>query len=124
MSTSKLLLIDDSKIFLNLLKNELNAHLTGDFEIDTAIDTDDAFEMITKNDYALIITDVLMPKLTGIQLIQKMQDQGIKAESIVITSLHDKQTMTELEALNVKSIFNKPLNFKDLASKTMEVLAA
>jgi chemotaxis protein histidine kinase CheA/ActR/RegA family two-component response regulator len=71
-----ILLVDDSTIALNLEK-KMFEHMG--FKVDTAISGSDALGKVDLNHYALMVTDLEMPDIDGITLIQRLHDD-----------LHDK----------------------------------
>jgi len=71
MNTKKILLVDDDPISLHVLINCLR----NDYPIETAVDGQQAWEILQAHpqDFAVIIADRIMPKLHGLQLLEKMQ---------------------------------------------------
>ncbi len=66
----KILIVDDSlsdiKYFSNSLKN-INA------TIDSAQSANEALELVKENNYALIISDIMMPEINGLEFLNKLQ---------------------------------------------------
>ena len=66
----KILIVDDEKIERNGIKMLLN-QLTYDFEISEASNGQLALEMLKKNDYDILFTDIKMPFMDGILISVK-----------------------------------------------------
>ncbi len=64
----KVLIVDDSKIILSLHSYILE---TAGFDCDTALNGFEAYEMLLKNKYEILITDVNMPRMDGFTLTKK-----------------------------------------------------
>ena len=70
-----LLLIDDHEIFLDGLALALQP-LTKDLRIDTAQSASDAKKLLQTQEYDLILLDLRLPDITGIELLQQLQAEG------------------------------------------------
>jgi len=74
----KVLAVDDREIFLVELKR---LKLWGDrldFQItDTASNGKEALELLNKNSYDIVLTDIRMPVIDGIQLLREIQNEGL-----------------------------------------------
>ncbi|MBN1114752.1 MAG: response regulator [Oligoflexia bacterium] len=79
---SRVLLIDDEEELLNILKMKLSSL----FSVDTALNGQEALELINNNEYEVIVSDIKMPKLDGIELIKTLNQQG-KTEIIPVIFL-------------------------------------
>ena len=85
-----LLLVDDDVISLELYRNLLLEYFPS---VDIATDGIEAFEKWSKkpvsNRYSIIITDILMPRLDGFGLIEKIRESSFGQRFIVLTSIDD-----------------------------------
>jgi len=80
----KILIIEDEEILLNLLKNKLSEI---GYEIFTSVDGQEGLEAIKEIVPDLILLDIVMPKMGGFELMEKMQeDDSIKNIPVVIIS--------------------------------------
>lgn len=81
---AKVLIADDSLITRELVRNIL---VTCGFEVDVAFDGIDAFEKALQKRYDLLLTDVNMPRLNGIDLTKKIKrDKKLGSTPVVIVS--------------------------------------
>jgi len=71
---------------------------------------------LKKNEYDLVLLDVIMPNLRGDELIKKISEEDIKINSLfyVLTGFIDEGLEYLLRTKNVKKIVLKPINFKKL----------
>ena len=65
----KILIIDDERAIRNSLKDILE---TEDYKVDTAEDGIIGLEMVKKNSYEIILCDIKMPKMDGIEVLQEV----------------------------------------------------
>ena len=81
---AKILVVDDEKAIRRSIKEilEFEKHA-----IDEAEDGQMALDMALKNNYDIILSDIKMPKLDGIELLQKLIDNKV-ASAIIMMSGH------------------------------------
>ena len=69
----KLLIVEDDKNIQKLLK----AYLEQDYQIFQAVDGQEALNFLNKNKVDLLITDVMMPKVDGFELVKEVRKLGV-----------------------------------------------
>lgn len=111
MNKYKVIVADDTKGVLDYVVNVLSK--SGKFEVvDTAEDGSELVEKVQKNIPELVITDVDMPNLTGIEAVRKLSDlQNIKY--VIITGNKTSELMKSAYELNIKEIISKPITNDD-----------
>ncbi len=91
-------------------------------EVTSAVDGMEGLVKYKKGSFDLLITDIKMPKMNGITLIEEIQKIN-KDQHIIITTAHDETEYQEkFKELNVKSILHKPITFEALM-KTLSDIA-
>lgn len=96
----KLFLVDDHPIYLEGLKTILTDELSLQF-VGTASDGLAAYDYITTHEPDISIIDLGIPKLSGIDLIKKIQSGKSKTKFIVLSQMSDESTVREVIKLNV-----------------------
>lgn len=81
----KLLIVDDSIVARSLLKKALSGLETG-VEIDSASNGNIALQKMRASSYDLVILDIEMPELDGLQTLEKMREEGLNMKTIVFAS--------------------------------------
>lgn len=118
-----LLIVDDDDSVRVLLKEMLS---TCEYNIQEAIDGEQAWNKIEKFPVNLVITDLVMPNTNGIDLIMKLRktypDVAILAISGGggVTGRYDYLPVAKL--LGVGDILQKPFSASDLRGKVTEIL--
>src|SRR3989344_6634895 len=81
----KILIIDDDKFLLNMYSVKFSEQ---GFEVETAADGEEALDKFDKGLRPdIYLVDILMPRLDGFQLIEKLQEKkAINASAVVILS--------------------------------------
>jgi len=97
------------------------------YELTTVSNGKAAFEQIQTSFqnghmFDLLITDIQMPGLNGLQLIKSISQAGINLPIIVMTGYGDKQTLIELLRLGCDDFLSKPFEPDDVCKKVQEIL--
>ena len=107
----KILYVDDEPNNLFTLETALARF----YNVITTEKPEDALGIISKERINVLITDQRMPKISGLELAQKVQGQHPSTMVIILTAFDDNETM--LKAINQGGIFRyllKPWNIQDL----------
>ena len=81
--------------------------------IDIAVDGKDGLDMYLNNTYDIVITDILMPRMNGLEFISNIRKHNQKQEIIIISAYTELSYLTESIKLGVTGYLIKPLNFQD-----------
>ena len=109
LKKKKILAIDDEDIILELLSESLS----DDFIIETVTDSKIAIEKIEKDNYDLIITDIFMPNLSGIEVIKKIKEMG-KVTPIIVISGNSEQSQPVKDAIEAGAAASLAKPFTDI----------
>lgn len=112
---SKVLVVDDEKSIRVTLCQFLN---NGGFEADSAGDADTAYNMIWENDYDVVITDIIMPKSSGIELLSNIRKTNKEIQVIIMTGEPSVDTAIKAVQSGANDYLTKPIN-KDTLLKTV-----
>ena len=105
----KILIVDDSLVMTKILKKAIQKIDTQTVVIDICNSVKQALEMLASEDYNLLITDLIMPDITGIQLIKKLREESNHMDIFVFTSTTSKEIMDELELLGSQTCYEKTI---------------
>ncbi len=112
----RLLVVDDSLVARSLLKKAL-ANIEANVEIDTASNGNIALQKMRAANYDLIILDIEMPELDGLQTLEKMREEGIKMKTIVFASETPGAAKKTIKAFSLGAwdVISKPVgdNFSE-----------
>ena len=118
----KILIIDDETITIHIIKFILEDN--PNFEIVTATDGSKAIEYLEKNIPDLIISDLVMPFKTGVEVVSYVNQKYPKVPIIVISSLASNHTsVQEVKKLNISYYISKPLDSEILNNCVIELLS-
>lgn len=92
----------------------------GGYDVDMACDGLEGLQMAEQKKYDLIITDLRMPRLNGMEFISKLNDKGIVAKMIVITAFGSYKSYKDTADQGACVYLNKPIRAADLETAIME----
>src|SRR2546427_8581716 len=104
-----LLVIDDDEVIRDLLHQALSEK----YECDTADRAEQAIECLKVQKYDVIITDIFMPGLSGMQVLKRLKEYHLPTPVIVISGRGDelKDSFMEMGAF---AFFTKPFRLEKL----------
>jgi PleD family two-component response regulator len=82
--------------------------------VDTAFDGEDAFEKYQIKPYDIIITDINMPRMNGLELIEKIKAQNPSQNIIIISAHNNSEYLLQAIEIGVDSFIIKPLKNEQL----------
>jgi len=103
-----ILLVDDDIIFVSVLSDFLKQKHT----LRIASNGLDALNIFKVNHYDVVITDISMPKINGIELLKAIREIDKNANVIIITGHPGKDYELKAEQYGSHAFFTKPLNMK------------
>jgi DNA-binding NtrC family response regulator len=117
---AKILIADDERH----IADGLQMLLADDgFEVDVATDGQAAWEMIEKGNYAVVLADLRMPEVDGLELFSRMREASIVSEMIIITGKGSIESAKEAMRQGAYDYLEKPLKIdrlKELIPKAVE----
>ena len=116
----KILVVDDELDICEILQYNLE---TEGFEVTTAYSAEEALELPLQ-DYSLILLDVMMGKISGFQMAQKMKDNPATAQIpiIFITALDGEDNLVKGLNIGADDYISKPLSMKEVKARVRAVI--
>ena len=100
MDSANILLVDDEVSVLDGYRRGLRRQ----FKLDTASSGQEAIELLTQNaSYAVVISDMRMPGMSGLELLSKVRDLSPDTACIMLTGNSDQQTV--IDAVNQEEVY-------------------
>lgn len=104
---AKILVVEDSSFQRKaILKTLEKMHI----EYDWAENGERGHDLAVKNSYDLILTDLLMPKLDGTEMIKQLRDEKCLTPILALTANIQRPVVEELKLLGVIDIIHKPFD--------------
>jgi CheY-like chemotaxis protein len=108
----KILFADDSSIMR--LYARMSTRCLHEISLTEALDGLDALEKIGKEMFDLIITDINMPRMDGLQLIQHVRRMGLRIPIIILTTLGEERDVARGMNLGANDYVTKPISANKL----------
>lgn len=108
---SHILIVDDDNRILKLLKMFLQKH---DFLISTTTSCHQAFDLLDKFIFDLIILDVMMPEITGIEFSKRLKKNGNAAPIVMLTALSEPEDKIKGLEAGANDYITKPFEPREL----------
>ena len=119
-SMAKILIIDDEKQIRRVigLQLEKSGH-----EVRTCANGQEGIEAIEAGRFDLVISDLQMPKVTGIEFLEYIREAKISIPIIVMTAFGSVETAVEAMKLGAVDYISKPLQLAELVLKAERILS-
>ncbi len=117
---SRILVVDDEA---PVGKSIAGALADKDLVVDTARSGEEALRLDGKSPYQVVITDLMMPGMTGMELLQKMAHRRPEAMVIMITGFPSVKTAVEAVKLGAFDYVTKPFTPAELRAVVRRALA-
>jgi DNA-binding NtrC family response regulator len=111
---AKLLVVDDEKNLRLVVQKELSRQ---DHTVETAEDGEDAWVKLETEDFDVLLCDINMPRLDGIELLRRLREKGQNPpEVIMLTGQGTVETAIEAMKLGAYDYLTKPYRIAELAA--------
>lgn len=123
MKNINVLMIDDSTSMCSKIKEYFSSHAVINV-VKSFTDSKEGLEYILNNreEYDMIIMDLIMPDLDGISILEKMQEENIEKKVIITTSYKKESAIKMVSNFNVDYFMVKPINVDILEKRILSIV--
>lgn len=118
MKDIRILIADDDKEIRNLLKIYLEREL---YMVDTAIDGEVALQLFNQNNYSLVILDLMMPKVDGIEVCRKLRDKTNVPILMLTAKDHEVDKILGL-SIGADDYITKPFSIHEVVARVKALI--
>ena len=111
-----LLVVDDDRAVRKLLER---VALRAGFDVDTAKDGQHAIEMLEAKSYEIVIVDLMMPRVSGYELVERIQAFNPRPTVLVATAMANGD-VARLDDSLVRRVIRKPFDIEAVAKVLIE----
>jgi len=115
----KILIVDDNPHMSSLLVEMLEVF---DYQALRASDGFDALDRVNQDDIAMVITDMRMPKMSGLELLKAIKDKKPGLPVVVISGYSVDEMDSSLVNEKADGFLNKPFMMADIENLLSELL--
>ncbi len=118
---SCILVVDDEAHILQVLSLKLR---NAGYEVLTAVDGEEAFEIATQREPDLVITDFQMPYMTGLELVHALAQQPgtAKIPVLMLTARGYAIDDEDLAIGNIRDVLSKPFSPRSILAQVEKIL--
>ena len=106
-----ILIVDDNPNMSSLLVEMLEVF---HYEAIRAVDGQDALSKIEKNDVAMVITDMRMPRMSGLELLQSIKEKKPELPVVLISGYSVDELGSDIVKSKADGFLNKPFMMADI----------
>jgi CheY-like chemotaxis protein len=104
----RVIIVDDALELGRLLSTVLTT-VDSSLSVSVVPSAEEAMLESSRRPLDLLVTDVRLPGISGLDLVKKMRSRNPKLKIIIITGMADPEVITKIEALQVDAFFRKPV---------------
>ncbi|NWF93249.1 MAG: response regulator transcription factor [Syntrophaceae bacterium] len=115
----KILLVEDDKDIVRFVKKGL---LENSFSVDVALDGEKGLFLALHRGYDLIVLDIMLPKMDGIEILKRMRKMEIHTPVIFLTAKDSEKDIVQGLNLGADDYMTKPFSFNELLARIRAIL--
>lgn len=116
----RILVVEDE---IRLAENIARAMREGPgFAVDVAPDGEEALLFCTGQHYDLILLDLMIPKVSGMQVLQQLRYRSDETPILILTAINDSKTTIELLNLGADDYLTKPFDLGELIARSRALI--
>lgn len=111
-SKRRMLIVEDNET----ARKQVQVFLETDpgISVDTAANGSDALKALSQRSYSVIVTDLKMPRVDGLQLLEEVQKRRLPADVIITTGFGTIDHAVQAMRLGAADFLTKPINLEHL----------
>ena len=117
--TERILIVDDEVVLRNNLVRFLRRE---GYDVDGVADAEAALERLAEQDYPLVITDLRMPGMGGLELLRQLNQLRPETMTLLMTAYASIDSAVEALRLGAQDYLLKPLSLDEVARKVSRLL--
>ncbi len=118
----RILIADDESIILNGLRKFIDWEEHGIEVVECVKSGSEALQYIEKNDVDILLTDIRMPAMDGLELIRRVKNSGKNIRFIILSGYDDFEYMKQALKLGIENYLLKPVNRDELSTTLLDVI--
>lgn len=116
----RILLVEDNIVLADTIKEELSNQ--NNFNIEVFNNGEEALYNIERNIYDIIILDIMLPDLSGIEILKSLRDQGVKTPVIMLTAKEELDDKVGAFSIGANDYITKPFYMEELIARVYAIL--
>ncbi|MDR0879209.1 MAG: response regulator transcription factor [Clostridioides sp.] len=114
----RILIVEDNRELLDTISSEMKNH----FEVETSRDGEEGLYLMEQNIYDLVILDLMLPNLTGIEILSKARGENIDTPVLILTAKEGLGDKMEAFKIGANDYLTKPFYMEELVARVYAIL--
>lgn len=114
----KILVVEDNRKLLETIEKELNKH----FEVECCEDGEEALYLIKQDIYDLVVLDLMLPNLSGIDILKNIRKNHNDTPVIILTAKESLDEKVEAFTIGANDYLTKPFYMEELVARIYAML--
>ena len=114
----KILVVEDNKKLLQTIEKELKKH----FEVECCEDGEEAFYLIKQGIYDLVVLDLMLPSMNGIEVLKNIRKNYIDTPVLILTAKESLDEKMEAFSMGANDYLTKPFYMEELVARIYAML--
>ncbi len=114
-----ILIIEDEPAVASVIRKALAEE---QFEVTVAMDGDSALDLLSRFEYGLLILDIMLPGINGIQLCRTLRKQGLTTPILLLTALSSTDNIVSGLDAGADDYLTKPFKIAELLARVRALL--
>lgn len=114
----KILIVEDNKTIQKDIEKELSRH----FDTETCGDGEEGLYLISQGIYDLVILDLMLPNMGGIEILNQARKDGIDTPILILTAKEALDDKVEAFTLGANDYLTKPFYMDELVARVYAIL--
>jgi len=119
MSEKNVLVVDDEEVIRDVCSQILSAD---GYLVTTAASGKEALHLVSENEFDAVVTDIMMPDMSGLELLEVIKSTNLSVSTIVITGLGTFDMATQSDRLGAREFVVKPFTPDELSEAVRKAL--
>jgi len=117
----EVLLVEDDETIGELVRYNLEKQ---GYSVEWVLDGKEALERLSEKKYDIIVLDLMLPEIDGLELCRRIREEGVNKDTpiIVLTALSDEDTKVKGFSSGADDYVTKPFSVKELIARIEAVL--
>jgi two-component system response regulator (stage 0 sporulation protein F) len=121
MAVKRILIVDDQRDIRQLLRESIRV-LRRDIDIIDVPSGEEAILVITRQRFDLLVTDVRLAGMSGLELVRKLRKRNPGLKVILVTGLTDSEIRQQVTEAGAEAFFFKPVDIADFQAGVVDLL--
>mgnify|MGYP001494678158 CR=1 FL=1 len=115
----KILVVEDEADVVSVIRRTLDE---AGYEVSVAMDGNSGYQLAKANDFDLLVLDIMMPGMNGLELCRRLRSEKINAPILMLTALNSTENIVAGLDSGADDYLPKPFHFNELLARIRSLI--